>query len=132
LEEGLLAACGGAYQLPDRALPLQAKKEKPGRPWWHWPPRWPWKPEPKPKKPPKPHWPYTDGFECAPNPQEKIGFRFGRLYGHGAEGFCARCLHACSDHCGQTYDFMDDARRHDDCHVECWLRYTLCMPSRRF
>jgi hypothetical protein len=23
-EEGLLAACGGAYQLPDRALPLQA------------------------------------------------------------------------------------------------------------
>jgi hypothetical protein len=28
-EEGLLAACGGAHQLPDRALPLQKRREKP-------------------------------------------------------------------------------------------------------
>ena len=130
-EEGLLAACGGAYQLPTRALPFQAKKEKPERPWWHSPPRWPWKPEPKPKNPPKAHWPYTGRFDCAPNPQERTGRRIpvvGALL--PIQWYCHRCRIECEHYCEREYDLSSS--RNGDCVKECDARFALCHLSKKF
>jgi len=80
-----------------------------------------------------PLWTYSGGFNCPPTLLEDKCMRsknpITRL--HARWAYCSRCVQKCEDYCYDTYDYTDDAYRHDRCIEECHQRYHRCRNASR-